>query len=82
MIRPAKHLDLNTCVIRGAAHLLAKLQTERLCGYDDLRVELSKIGPDADVVFLPTIHFLFLIGRVEYHTQTDSFEYVQPVRPA
>lgn len=78
MIRPAKHLNLNTCVIRAASRLLARLQGERVCGFEELRHSLDDLGTDADVLFLPTVHFLFLLGRVEYHAQTDSFEYLQP----
>jgi len=33
MIRAAKHLNLNTCVLRASSRLLATLQAERLCGY-------------------------------------------------
>lgn len=77
MIRPAKHLNLNTCVLRAASRLLTRLKDERLCSYEELRRSLSDLGPDADVLFLPTVHFLFLVGRVEYHVQTDSFEYLQ-----
>jgi len=78
MITPAKHLNLNTCVLRAASRLLARLQADRLCRYEDLRAGLADLGPDADVLFIPTVHFLFLMGRVNYHTQTDSFEYIQP----
>ncbi|MDA8328691.1 MAG: hypothetical protein M0Z83_06935 [Betaproteobacteria bacterium] len=78
MIRATKYLNLNTCVLRAASRLLAKLQAERLCGYEVLRSSLSSLDPDADILFLPTIHFLFLLGRVNYHAQTDSFEYIQP----
>jgi hypothetical protein len=78
MIRPAKHLNLNTCVLRLASRLLARLQRERICRFNELRDSVSDLGEDADVVFLPTIHFLYLLGRVEYHPQTDSFEYLQP----
>lgn len=78
MIRPAKHLNLNTCVIRAASRLLARLQGERICGFEELRHSLDDLGTDADVLFLPTVHFLFLLGRVDYHAQTDSFEYLQP----
>jgi hypothetical protein len=24
------------------------------------------------------VNFLYLVGRVDYHPQTDSFEYLQP----
>lgn len=78
MIRPAKHLNLNTCVLRVASRLLARLQRDRICRFNELRDSLSDLGEDADVVFLPTIHFLYLFGRVDYHPQTDSFEYIQP----
>lgn len=78
MIRAAKHLNLNICVLRASSRILATLQAERLCSYDALRRSLIELGPDADILFLPTVHFLFLLGRVEYHTQTDSFEYIQP----
>ena len=78
MIRPAKHLNLNTCVLRAASRLLARLQRERICRFADLQASLADLGDDAEVVFLPTIHFLYLVGRVDYHPQTDSFEYLQP----
>ena len=78
MIRPAKHLDLNTCVLRAASILLSKLQSARVCTYADLRASLSVIGEDADVNFAHAVHLLFLLGRVEYHPQTDSLEYLQP----
>ena len=78
MIRPAKHLNLNTCVLRAASRLLVLLQHDRVCRFADLRASLADLGDDAEVVFLPTIHFLYLVGRVDYHPQTDSFEYLQP----
>jgi hypothetical protein len=78
MIRPAKHLNLNACVLRAASLLLARLQGKRVCDFEELRRSLDCLGPDADVLFMPTVHFLFLLGRMEYHAQTDSFEYLQP----
>lgn len=35
------------------------------------------MGEDADVTFVPAVHLLFLLGRVDYHPQTDSLEYMQ-----
>lgn len=31
-----------------------------------------------DVLFLPSINFLFLMGLIEYHPKTDAIEYVGP----
>lgn len=78
MIRPAKHLNLGTCVLRAAAVLLSRLNDERLCRFSDLRASLESFGEDAESIFMPTIHFLFLLGRIDYHAQTDSFEYLEP----
>jgi hypothetical protein len=78
MIRPAKHLNLDTCVLRAAAVLLSRLRQERLCAFADLRSALGTFGEDADPIFMPTLHFLFLLGRIDYHPQTDSFEYIEP----
>lgn len=82
MIRPAKHLNLNTCVLRAASRLLTRLQRDRICHFADVRASLADLGDDAEVVFLPTIHFLYLVGRVDYHPQTDSFEYLEPRKGA
>lgn len=57
MIRPAKHLNLNTCVLRAASRLLTRLKEERLCRFEELRHSLDDLGPNADVLFLPTVHF-------------------------
>lgn len=78
MIRPAKHLNLNTCVLRAASTILTKLMEERICGFNELRHSLDPLGPDAEVIFMPTVNFLYLLGRLEYHPQTDSFEYLEP----
>jgi len=77
MIRPAKHLDLNSCVLRAASILLSKLQSSRVCTYADLQASLSVIGEDADVTFMDAVYLLFLLGRVDYHPQTDSLEYIK-----
>ena len=80
MIRPTKHLDLDSCVIRASSILLAKLQTARVCDYSDLRATLVVMEEDADAAFIHAAHLLFLLGRVEYHAQTDSFEFISPGR--
>ena len=77
MIRPAKHLDLNTCVLRVASMLLSKLQSERVCTYSDLRTNLTVLDEDSDITFVHAVYLLFLLGRVDYHPQTDSLEYMQ-----
>lgn len=78
MIRPSKHIDLNLCVLRAASIALAKLHEERICTYTALRESLAELGDEAELSFYYAVHLLFLLGRVEYHAQTDSLEYIQP----
>ena len=77
MIRAAKNLDLDICVLRAASVILNRLRKDRVCGYTELQKCLRVLGKDSDVVFLPSIHFLYLLGKVQYHPQTDSFEYIE-----
>jgi len=78
MIRPEKHLDLNSCVLRAASILLSKLKNTRICTYTDLRASLAVIGEDMDITFVHALNLLYLLGRVDYHPQTDSLEYINP----
>ena len=80
MIRPTKHLDLNTCVIRASALLLKKLKSKRICQYEELKLALKGFEDHAEYAFLPAVHLLFLLGKVEYHPQTDSLEYLKPIK--
>lgn len=77
MIRPEKHLDLNSCVLRATSILLSKLKNVRVCTCSDLRASLTVIGDDMDLTFVHAVNLLFLLGRIEYHPQTDSLEYIK-----
>jgi hypothetical protein len=33
------------------------------------------VGDDGEAVVAPALSFLFLLGRVDYHSKNDSFEY-------
>jgi hypothetical protein len=58
--------------------LLGRLRAKRLADYDTLRA-LSKSKVDGgDVLFLPAVSFLFIMGVVEYRPKNDAFEYVGP----
>ncbi|WP_417273265.1 ABC-three component system middle component 8 [Celeribacter halophilus] len=43
--------------------------------YDALRKFASKAAIGGDVLFLPAVHLLFLLGLTEYRAKTDAFEY-------
>jgi hypothetical protein len=76
MLKPTKHLNLDTSVLYVSSLLLKWLSRQRLMSYTDLYRRLDHhLGSDARTVFLPTLSYLFLLNKLEYHEKTDSFEY-------
>jgi hypothetical protein len=78
MLRPTKHSHPDRTVINVALLLLGRLKKRRLDAYYDLRAYSKKIVQGGDVLFLPALNFLFLMGLVDYRPKTDSVEYLGP----
>ena len=78
MLRPTKHSHPDRTVINLSLLLLARLKTRRLDDYDSLREHARKFVVGGDVLFLPALNFLYLMGLVDYRPKTDALEYVGP----
>lgn len=78
MLRPTKHSHPDRTILSVALILLARLRNKRLEDYDALRNHAKAKVLGGDVLFLPALSFLFLMGVVEYRPKTDAFEYVGP----
>lgn len=78
MLRPSKHSHPDRTVVNVALHLLKRLRKQRLDRYGDLRDFAKKAVTGGDVLFLPAINFLFLLGLIEYRPKTDAIEFVEP----
>ena len=78
MLRPTKHSHPDRTVINVSLLLLARLKTRRLAGYDSLREYAKKTVIGGDVLFIPALNFLYLLGLIDYHPKTDAIEYVGP----
>ncbi|MCP3999251.1 MAG: hypothetical protein GY722_29925 [bacterium] len=78
MLRPTKHSHPDRTVAYVALRLLARLRTRRLDDYDGLRSYAKEAVTGGDVLFLPALSFLYLLGLVDYRPKTDSVEYVGP----
>ncbi|RZL70503.1 MAG: hypothetical protein EOP66_16245 [Sphingomonas sp.] len=76
MLRPSKHAHPDRTVVNVAMLLLKRLKAKRLADYSSLLSYARKSVSGGDVLFLPSLNFLFLLGLVIYHPKTDSFEYV------
>ena len=78
MLLPTKHSHPDRTVINVSLLLLARLKTRRLEDYDSLRKYAKKAVVGGDVLFLPALNFLFLMGLIDYRPKTDAVEYVGP----
>lgn len=78
MLRPTKHSHPDRTIINVSLLLLLRLKEDRIDEYDALRKYAKKKVVGGDVLFLPALNFLYLMGLVEYRPKTDSVEYVGP----
>ncbi|WP_273908777.1 ABC-three component system middle component 8, partial [Enterobacter bugandensis] len=56
----------------------SRLKNRRIDEYDVLRKFAKKHVVGGDVLFLPALNFLYLMGLIEYRPKTDAVEYVGP----
>jgi hypothetical protein len=76
MLKPTKHLDPSFSVLNVAAQTLSILVKQRTITYDELYDKLQKrFGDNLRPVFLPSVSYLYLLGKLEYHSKNDTFEY-------
>ena len=78
MLRPTKHSHPDRTVINVAVLLFLRLRARRVGQYEDLLQYVKKAVSGGDVLFLPALDFLFLLGLIRYLPKTDSIEYLEP----
>jgi len=78
MLRPTKHSHPDRTVINLSLLLLSRLKRCRIEEYEGLRNLAKRSIIGGDVLFLPALNFLYLVGLIEYRPKTDVIEYVGP----
>lgn len=78
MLKLTKHSHPDRTAINVALLLLTRLRDRRIENYSSLAKYVRKAVSGGDVLFLPAVNFLFLMGTLRYHSKTDSFEYIGP----
>jgi len=73
---PTKHSHPDKTTIALSVIIVKRLKRERIEQYDSLLEFLQKKNSDAKTLFLSSMNFLYLVGLIDYHKKTDSFEYV------
>ena len=77
MLKPTKYMDLDLCVVNISSELIKLLSKNNVMEYNEvINYLLQKFGKNIKPVFIPTINFLYLIGKMEYHPSIDSFEFI------
>ncbi|OIN56616.1 ABC-three component system middle component 8 [Arsenicibacter rosenii] len=75
MIKPHKYLDLESSVLNLSAEIINLLNNFGVISYDELfNKVMTKIGANARENIVNSINFLYLLGKIKYHKDIDSFE--------
>ncbi|TXJ24668.1 MAG: hypothetical protein E6Q24_15965 [Chitinophagaceae bacterium] len=77
MITPHKYLNLNLSILNLGGLIIGLLKEGGATKYDELlnKVILAR-GENAKDVFIPTLSFLYLLGKIEYRKDIDTIEYL------
>lgn len=78
MLAPTKHSHPDRTVVNVALLLLERLRARRVEGYDQLRRYVRNAVIGGDVLLMPALNLLYVLGLVEYRAKTDALEYVGP----
>lgn len=77
MIKPTKFLNLNNCILNLCTYILTELLKYNSISYDNLYNKLStEFGSEIKYLFIPSLDFLFLLGKIKYIPETDSLELI------
>jgi hypothetical protein len=77
MLRPDKHLDPRFSVIHIGGLVIKALRETGMMTFNELlAVLMERTGEKVKEVYLPSLSFLFLLGKIQYHPKIDSVELV------
>jgi len=76
MLRPSKHSHPDKTVLNVALLLLVRLRKKRVEDYESLLKLVRKSSSSGDILFLPALNLLYLLGLIDYRPKTDSIEYL------
>lgn len=77
MIQPDRYTNPDFSVINISSIILEKLIKENRISYDRLLKEvIYKVGDEAKENYPYALNFLFLLGKINYNSQNDNFEYL------
>lgn len=77
MLKPGKHLNPQFSIIHVGGLIIKALKESKMLTFDELLAILTeKSSPKVKEVYLPSLSFLFLLGKIHYHKKIDAFELI------
>lgn len=77
MIRPKKHSDPRFSVLNVGGYIITALKQKSSLTFDQLLSYLTEhLSEDVKEVYLSSLSFLYLLGKLEYYQESDSFKLV------
>ena len=77
MIKPSKYMNLDLSVINIGGMILKSLSTCPIQKYDELEdYVVSLYGDSAKEVFLNSLSFLYLLGKINYQSKSDAIQLI------
>lgn len=75
MIKPDKHTNLDFSLVNVSAFLLEELRISPTISYNELSESvIDNIGEKAKEIYPYALNFLFLLGKLNYLIESDSFQ--------
>jgi hypothetical protein len=78
MIRPNKFTNPHFSVVHVSALIIKFLKENQILKFDELLILLiEETDKQVKDVFISALSFLFLLGKIKYHKNIDSFEFIR-----
>lgn len=78
MLTPTKHTNLDLSVLNIGGMIIQQLCACPILPYNELEDKITyMMGDSAKSVFMNTLSFLFLLGKIDYKPQTDAIELLE-----
>lgn len=76
MIRPDRHTNLDYSVVNISSFILRQLNSYYSISYDNLLEKVTNnLGLSAKENYPYALNFLYLLGKINYNPESDSFKY-------
>lgn len=75
MIEPHKFMNLDNSVINISSLIIINLRENGIMKYTELYNSVYRSNGDKmKNIFMPSINFLYLLGKIDYHKESDTLE--------